>query len=73
MFLQTDELEVLTGYRRKADQRSQLIRMGIPFFINSHGRAVVVRDSLVLSADGVTQTPTGMPDFHALRQLEDGS
>jgi hypothetical protein len=41
-FLSADELVVLTG-RRKANQIRQLRAMGIPFYVNASGHAVVAR------------------------------
>ena len=43
MFLQEDETAVLTGRKQKNLQVEQLRRMGIPFFVNALGRAVVAR------------------------------
>ena len=73
MFLETDELEALTGYRRKADQRTQLGHMGIPFFTNRHGRPLVVREVLRQSCNTGKRKIDAMPDLDALRQMEDGS
>jgi len=41
LFLNSDEIETLTGFSTKAKQIEQLRRMGVPFFINGCGRAVV--------------------------------
>lgn len=43
MFLEPDELRVLTGKAQKAKQVEQLRRMGIPFHINAAGCPVVAK------------------------------
>ncbi|MDN7506637.1 DUF4224 domain-containing protein [Burkholderia orbicola] len=43
MFLSPVELVVLTGRKIKSKQVEVLRRMGLPFFINACGRAVVAR------------------------------
>jgi len=43
MFLTPQELATLTGFSRKANQITQLRKMGIPFFVNGSGRAIVTR------------------------------
>ena len=46
MFLSAQEIEILTGFQRKARQIAQLKRMGIPFFVNGSGRPVVTRGAV---------------------------
>ncbi|WP_330995859.1 DUF4224 domain-containing protein [Burkholderia territorii] len=46
MFLSPVELVVLTGRKVKAKQVEALRRMGVPFFINACGRAVVARSAI---------------------------
>ena len=41
LFLTPEEVRELTGFAVKAKQIEQLRRMGIPFFVNGCGRAVV--------------------------------
>lgn len=43
MFLSDEELVALTGFQWKAKQIAQLKKMGVPFYVNAAGRAVVVR------------------------------
>ena len=43
MFLNADELVLLTGRHRKAKQIQQLRVMGIPFYVNASGHPVVAR------------------------------
>ncbi len=43
MFLTPDEVSTLTGFRVKSKQVSALQKMGIPFFVNPNGRAIVSR------------------------------
>lgn len=46
MFLTPDELAALTGRKVRRLQVEQLRTMGIPFYVNAVGRAVVVRSVL---------------------------
>jgi hypothetical protein len=46
MFLNPDELALLTGFRRKGRQVEQLRRMGIAFHVNGCGRPVVTRSAI---------------------------
>ena len=46
MFLTPDELVALTGRKVRKLQVEQLRTMGIPFYVNAVGRAVVVRSVL---------------------------
>ena len=46
MFLDDEELARLTGFSQKARQVQQLPMMGIPFYVNAAGRAVVARSVL---------------------------
>ena len=43
MFLTPEEVSTLTGFRGKSKQVSALQKMGIPFFVNPNGRAIVSR------------------------------
>jgi biotin operon repressor len=45
-FLSEDEVAELTGRKVKAKQIDQLKKMGVPFYVNASGRAVVVRSVL---------------------------
>jgi len=42
-FLNEQELAALTGFKLKSKQVEQLKKMGVPFYVNAAGRAVVVR------------------------------
>ncbi|WP_423378171.1 DUF4224 domain-containing protein [Burkholderia sp. LMG 32019] len=46
MFLSPLELAVLTGRKIKSKQVEALRRMGVPFFVNACGRAVVARSAI---------------------------
>ncbi len=46
LFLAAEELADLTGFHRRARQIEQLRLMGIPFFVNGAGRAVVARSAI---------------------------
>ena len=50
MFLNPDELALLTGFHRKGRQVEQLRRMGIAFYVNGCGRPVVARAAIEGSA-----------------------
>lgn len=43
MFLDPDEVAMLTGRKFKGHQIDALRKMGIPFFVNAAGRAIVTR------------------------------
>ncbi|NTZ84445.1 DUF4224 domain-containing protein [Burkholderia metallica] len=45
-FLSPMELVVLTGRKVKSKQVEALRRMGLPFFVNACGRAVVARSAI---------------------------
>lgn len=53
-FLDPGEVAALTGRKIRAKQIEQLRVMGIPFFVNAAGRAVVVRSAI----EGKNATPT---------------
>ena len=46
VFLNPDELALLTGFHRKGRQVQQLRRMGIVFYVNGCGRPVVARTAI---------------------------
>jgi hypothetical protein len=50
VFLNPDELALLTGFHRKGRQVEQLRRMGIAFYVNGCGRPVVARAAVEGSA-----------------------
>jgi Domain of unknown function (DUF4224) len=54
MFLNPDELALLTGFRRKGRQVEQLRRMGILFYVNGCGRPVVARTAIEGGAAGAS-------------------
>lgn len=45
-FLSQEEIRELTGRAHKALQISALSKMGVPFFVNATGRAVVARSAI---------------------------
>jgi biotin operon repressor len=64
-FLSADELVILTGRKVKSKQVDALRRMGVPFFVNACGRAVVARSSVegrkeVRAASGWTPRVIGV-------------
>jgi len=48
-FLETDEVCRLTGYRRHAEQRKQLMVMGVKFMVARLGEPLVLRKALEAS------------------------
>jgi len=54
VFLNPDELVLLTGFHRKGRQVDQLRRMGIAFYINGCGRPVVARAAMEGGAASVS-------------------
>ena len=54
MFLNPDELALLTGFHRKGRQVDQLRRMGIAFYVNGCGRPAVARAAIEGSAAGAS-------------------
>lgn len=46
IFLEPDEIRVLTGVAQKAKQIEQLRRMGIPFYVNASGHPVIARTAV---------------------------
>lgn len=46
MFLTTEDLRILTGRARRADQVAALKRMGIPFWVNAAGIPIVARAAI---------------------------
>lgn len=70
-FLTPEEIRVLTGYTRKADQRRELRALGIKFLVNRTGRPVVLRQALA-EHFGVRDAGPCMPDLEALEALDRG-
>ncbi|MGS1041431.1 DUF4224 domain-containing protein [Burkholderia glumae] len=58
MFLSPVELAVLTGRKVKSKQVEALRKMGVPFFVNACGRAVVARAVVEGRAQLERATPT---------------
>jgi hypothetical protein len=56
MFLSPAELAVLTGRKVKSKQVDALRKMGVPFFVNACGRAVVARAAIEGCASVVGRT-----------------
>lgn len=53
LFLDNEDIERLTGYKRKAQQCEQLRRQGIPFRTNARGEPIVS----VAYINGITKQP----------------
>lgn len=61
MFLTPEELVALTGRKVRRLQVEQLRTMGIPFYVNAVGRAVVVRSVLEGSKEQQQPRPKWQP------------
>ena len=70
-FLTPDDIQVLTGYSRKTEQRRELKSLGIRYIVNHTGRPIVLRASLS-EKFGLRPTRSCMPDLDALEALENG-
>jgi hypothetical protein len=46
IFLEPEEVRILTGRTHKAKQIAQLRKMGIPFFLNAAGHPIVSRAAI---------------------------
>lgn len=72
LFLTPDELQFLTGYTWKADQRRELASQGIKFLVNRLGQPIVMRDALAEHM-GCTNRQVVTPDLEALEALDNGT
>ncbi len=61
MFLNRDEVATLTGRKNKRHQIDALRKMGLPFFVNACGRAVVTRIAVEGRASTVEHKRTWSP------------
>ncbi|CAH0447757.1 hypothetical protein LMG10661_03830 [Ralstonia syzygii subsp. syzygii] len=57
MFLTDDEVSRLTGRKMKGAQIDALRQMGVPFFVNATGHAVVTRAAIEGGNQPVVQKP----------------
>lgn len=57
IFLEDDEIAILTGRKFKSLQIDCLRKMGVPFFVNALGRAVVTR-AAIEGRGATTPVPT---------------
>ena len=60
MFLSVDDIERLTGYKRKREQCAELTRQGIPFRVNARGEPIVT-ESYINGTKKVIEQPTWQP------------
>lgn len=73
-FLSPLEIEVLTGYKRKKEQRDSLLHNGFNFVVNRFGFPIVSRDAMHEKLHGsASKILDAMPDMDALRELGNGS
>ena len=70
-FLTPDDVQMLTGYTRKTEQRRELGVLGIKYIVNHTGRPIVLRASLP-EKFGLRSTRPCTPDLDALEALENG-
>ena len=67
-FLSPAEIEALTGYRRKKEQREWLLRNGFSFVVNRLGCPIVSHDSMRERLGGPAPGDHDvMPDLDALK------
>jgi hypothetical protein len=71
IFLTPEEIEVLTGYTRKAEQRRELESLGIRFLVNHTGRPVVMR-AVLFEKFGTASRRSAMPNLQALEAISNG-
>ncbi len=71
IFLTPEEIEVLTGYTRKAEQRRELESLGIRFLVNHTGRPVVMR-AVLFERFRTASHHSAMPDLAALEAISNG-
>jgi hypothetical protein len=64
MFLDDEELYILTGYRWHSKQVAELRRQGVPFRVNAAGRPAVAR-SAIEGGKQPTQPKTWEPSWAA--------
>lgn len=46
LFLSENEIQVITEYSRRAEQRKELVRLGIKFMVSRTGKPVVPRKAI---------------------------
>ncbi len=71
LFLSAEEIEQLTGYKRKSDQCKRLRDMHIAFHTNRLGVPVVNR-CFFEHPHHESPSRIGMPDLDAMRKLANG-
>ena len=69
LFLTDEEVQAITEYSRKAEQRRELQRLGLKFMVSRKGRPLVLRESLnaVLGIERLGREEK--PDLDALREI----
>lgn len=60
MFLTVEDIERLTGYKRKREQCAELTRQGVPYRVNARGEPIVA-ESFINGTKKVAETPTWQP------------
>lgn len=71
LFISTEELQELTGFKKKSLQIQQLQRSGIPFEVNRLGAPIVLQDSVrqVLSGSNLRNYGSKSIDLEALSRI----
>ncbi len=73
-FLSPSEIETLTGYRRKKEQREWLRHNGFSFVVNRLGCPIMSRNAMhERLSNSASNSPDAMPDLDALKELGNGS
>lgn len=66
MFLNSDELEELTGYSQKAKQQSWLADNGYEFDVRADGMAIVTREQVLQRQCKADRAPEVSPNLAAM-------
>lgn len=71
-FLSDRELQELTEYQRKSDQRKELSRLGIRFKVSRSGRPLVLKETIQTMFSPKAKNDAGFqpPDLQALGKVE---
>ncbi|MEM7468218.1 MAG: DUF4224 domain-containing protein [Pseudomonadota bacterium] len=75
LFLTENEIQVITEYSRRAEQRKELARLGIKFMVSRTGKPVVPRKAIddILGINNKTKVEQEETiDLQALRETING-
>ena len=71
LFISSDEIQELTGFKKKSLQIKQLKKLGIPFQVNRLGIPIVLQDSVqqALSNNNLRKTGAQSIDLNSLSRI----